>query len=80
MTVASLIGAFGYLFVFFPFLRLGNLITSLYSLLLRIPDDNQVRYFATFCITSGTYTTIGLTIAWCAFLYLLDGILDSRPE
>ncbi|TEB18535.1 MFS general substrate transporter [Coprinellus micaceus] len=22
------------------------------------------RYFATFCITSGTYTTIGLTIAW----------------
>ena len=38
------------------------------SLLLRIPDDNHVRYFATFCITSGTYTTIGLTIAWCTFL------------
>ena len=26
---------------------------------------NHVRYFATFCIVSGTYTTIGLVIAWC---------------
>src|SRR6266704_1454071 len=41
------------------------------SLLLKIPDDNRVRYFATFCITSGTYTTIGLTIAWCMFLCFL---------
>ncbi|KIM46707.1 hypothetical protein M413DRAFT_440295 [Hebeloma cylindrosporum] len=35
-----------------------------YLLLLGVPDNNRVRYFATFCITSGTYTTIGLTIAW----------------
>ncbi|EIM88795.1 MFS general substrate transporter [Stereum hirsutum FP-91666 SS1] len=37
-----------------------------YILLLVIPNDVHVRYFACFCITSGTYTTIGLTIAWFA--------------
>ena len=26
---------------------------------------NHVQYFATFCVVSGTYITIGLTIAWC---------------
>ncbi|CAA7267224.1 unnamed protein product [Cyclocybe aegerita] len=35
-----------------------------YLLLLTVVDDNHARYFATFCITSGTYTSIGLTIAW----------------
>ncbi|KAF9530228.1 major facilitator superfamily domain-containing protein [Crepidotus variabilis] len=35
-----------------------------YLILLVVPHDNHVRYFSTFCITSGTYTTIGLTIAW----------------
>ncbi|CAL1699502.1 unnamed protein product [Somion occarium] len=37
-----------------------------YLLLLTVPDDNHVRYFAVFCITSGTYTVIGVTIAWTA--------------
>ncbi|KAI0631138.1 MFS general substrate transporter [Trametes polyzona] len=37
-----------------------------YVLLLSVPSDNHVRYFATFCITSGTYTTIGIIIAWFA--------------
>ncbi|THH23187.1 hypothetical protein EUX98_g7988 [Antrodiella citrinella] len=37
-----------------------------YLLLLTVPDNNHVRYFATFCITSGTYTVIGITIAWFA--------------
>ncbi|KAI0763076.1 MFS general substrate transporter [Trametes elegans] len=37
-----------------------------YVLLLTVPSNNQVRYFATFCITSGTYTTIGVIIAWFA--------------
>ena len=41
---------------------------SLFSLLLTVPSNNHVRYFATFCIVSGTYTTIGIIIAWCAFL------------
>ncbi|KAF9567126.1 MFS general substrate transporter [Agrocybe pediades] len=35
-----------------------------YLILLVVPTNNHARYFATFCITSGTYTTIGLIIAW----------------
>ncbi|THH00963.1 hypothetical protein EW026_g1643 [Hermanssonia centrifuga] len=35
-----------------------------YLLLLTVHDNNHVRYFATFCITSGTYTVIGVVIAW----------------
>jgi len=31
-----------------------------------VVHNNHVRYFATFCIVSGTYTTIGLVIAWYA--------------
>lgn len=34
-------------------------------ILLTVAHNNHARYFATFCIVSGTYTTIGLTIAWC---------------
>lgn len=45
---------------------------NIFSLLLRTPSDtleeNHVRYFATFCITSGTYTSISLTIAWCKYI------------
>ncbi|KAG6830028.1 hypothetical protein H0H87_009491 [Tephrocybe sp. NHM501043] len=37
-----------------------------YLLLLTVHENNHARYFATFCITSGTYTTIGLIIAWFA--------------
>lgn len=37
-----------------------------YLLLLTVHEDLHIRYFATFCITSGTYTTIGLMIAWFA--------------
>jgi len=37
-----------------------------YLLLILVPTNAHVRYFATFCITSGTYTCIGLTIAWFA--------------
>ncbi|KAJ7858727.1 MFS general substrate transporter [Mycena leptocephala] len=37
-----------------------------YVLLLTVPFNVHVRYFAVFCIVSGTYTTIGLTIAWFA--------------
>jgi len=37
-----------------------------YLLLLTVANNNHVRYFATFCVVSGTYTTIGLTIAWFA--------------
>ncbi|KAF8186888.1 MFS general substrate transporter [Mycena galopus ATCC 62051] len=37
-----------------------------YVLLLAVPSSVHVRYFAVFCIVSGTYTTIGLIIAWFA--------------
>ncbi|KAI3613202.1 major facilitator superfamily protein [Moniliophthora roreri] len=35
-------------------------------LILLITTNTHVRYFATFCITSGTYTGIGIIIAWFA--------------
>ncbi|KAJ3512418.1 hypothetical protein NMY22_g15336 [Coprinellus aureogranulatus] len=35
-----------------------------YLILLLSHSSMASRYFATFCITSGTYTTIGLVIAW----------------
>ncbi|KAI0760252.1 MFS general substrate transporter [Fomes fomentarius] len=37
-----------------------------YVLLLSIPSNNRVRYFATFVVTSGTYTMNGSIIAWFA--------------
>lgn len=37
-----------------------------YLILLTVAHNNHVRYFATFCIVGGTYTTIGLVIAWYA--------------
>ncbi|KAI0760249.1 MFS general substrate transporter [Fomes fomentarius] len=37
-----------------------------YAILLAVPSNNHVRYFATFCITSGTYISIGVIIAWFA--------------
>ncbi|TFY62669.1 hypothetical protein EVJ58_g3717 [Rhodofomes roseus] len=35
-----------------------------YILLLTVMGNTHVRYFAVFCITSGTYTVIGIVIAW----------------
>ena len=29
--------------------------------------NNHVRYFATICITGGTYAVINPIIAWCAY-------------
>ncbi|KAF9477800.1 MFS general substrate transporter [Pholiota conissans] len=47
------------------FMAISSAIGGLgYLLLIVVPDNVHARYFATFCITSGTYTTIGLTIAW----------------
>jgi len=39
---------------------IGNL------LLLTVPDNNRVRYFATFCITTSSLTNFGLGMAWFA--------------
>ena len=39
-----------------------------YVLLLTVHENNHVRYFATFCITCGSYTLIGILIAWCMYL------------
>ncbi|TFK32022.1 major facilitator superfamily domain-containing protein [Crucibulum laeve] len=49
------------------FMAIASFIGGLgYLLLLTVPSNNHVRYFATFLITSGTYTTIGIIIAWFA--------------
>ncbi|EKM77389.1 hypothetical protein AGABI1DRAFT_122128 [Agaricus bisporus var. burnettii JB137-S8] len=37
-----------------------------YLLMLTVKDDDHVRYFGVVCIVAGTYTTIGLIIAWFA--------------
>ncbi|KZP33760.1 MFS general substrate transporter [Athelia psychrophila] len=37
-----------------------------YILLLTVLTNVKVKYFAVFCITAGTYTTIGIAIAWFA--------------
>lgn len=46
----------------FSFSHLGRL-------LLVVPTNVHARYFAVFCITN---TTIGLIIAWCAYLLPTD--------
>jgi len=49
------------------FMAISNTIGGIgYLLLLTVHQNNHVRYFATFCITGGTYTTIGIIIAWYA--------------
>ncbi|KAI9507293.1 MFS general substrate transporter [Russula earlei] len=48
-----------------PFVVIANAIGGIGCvLLLAVAHNNHVRYFATFCIVSGTYTTIGLVLAW----------------
>jgi len=37
-----------------------------YLIVLVVPTNPHARYFAVFCITSGTYTSIGIVIAWFA--------------
>ncbi|KAH9171393.1 MFS general substrate transporter [Lactarius sanguifluus] len=50
-----------------PFIMVTSAIGGLgYVLLLTVAHNNHVRYFAVFCIVGGTYTTIGLIIAWYA--------------
>ncbi|KAJ6472650.1 major facilitator superfamily domain-containing protein [Mycena vulgaris] len=49
------------------FMAMANTIAGIgYVLLLTVPFNVHVRYFAVFCIVSGTYTTIGIIIAWFA--------------
>ncbi|KIK51651.1 hypothetical protein GYMLUDRAFT_251865 [Collybiopsis luxurians FD-317 M1] len=37
-----------------------------YLILLFADENIHARYFATFCITSGTYTSVGIIVAWFA--------------
>jgi hypothetical protein len=66
MAISSSLGGLGYLSVF-PFSLCCNLSScrTFNRLLLTVHANVHVRYFATFCIVSGTYTTIGIIIAWC---------------
>ncbi|KAI0036109.1 MFS general substrate transporter [Vararia minispora EC-137] len=50
-----------------PFVSAWAAVSAIgYLLLLTVADNQHVRYFAVFCIVGGTYTVIGLTIAWFA--------------
>ncbi|EIN08338.1 MFS general substrate transporter [Punctularia strigosozonata HHB-11173 SS5] len=50
-----------------PFLMGSTALSGIgYLLLLVIPHNVGVRYFAVFCITTGTYTAIGLMLSWFA--------------
>ncbi|KAF8259991.1 MFS general substrate transporter [Lactarius quietus] len=50
-----------------PFIMVASAIGGIgYVLLLAVANNGHVRYFATFCIVSGTYTMVGLVIAWYA--------------
>lgn len=77
LASSSFLGGLGYLYVLLtltmavtlPYQYTNNL-NHANRLLLVVPSNEHVRYFACFCITSGTYTTIGLIIAWCAYLFL----------
>jgi len=52
-----------------------------YLLVVLVPHNMHVRYFAVFLITSGTYTAIGVIIAWCEYIYFVDQItvLNMTP-
>lgn len=47
--------------------------TPLGRILLTVHTNIHAQYFATFCITSGTYTSIGIIIAWCTF-YAVESV------
>ncbi|KAI0738942.1 MFS general substrate transporter [Daedaleopsis nitida] len=50
-----------------PFVIATSMVSGAgYILLLAVPSNNHVRYFATFCITSGTYGMICTSLAWFA--------------
>ncbi|KAF8636920.1 hypothetical protein AX17_003171 [Amanita inopinata Kibby_2008] len=49
------------------FISAAGLVGSIgYLILLLVPDSKHVRFFALFCITSGTYTCIAIIITWFA--------------
>ena len=78
IIVMSAIGGIGYMYVQFD--TCGHLMLIDYivgSVLLTTAHNNHVQYFATFCIVSGTYTTIGLVIAWCKRLIARSRSLSS---
>jgi hypothetical protein len=44
----------------------ASTISGVGYLILLLSENNRARFFAVFCIVGGTYTTIGLQIAWFA--------------
>ena len=42
--------------------------TRMFSLLLAVPSNVHVHYFATFCTTAGGISTIALYLTWCKCL------------
>jgi hypothetical protein len=48
-----------------PYLGLTQMVRL--RIMLVVPNNQHARYFAVLCITSGTYTVIGLILAWCTW-------------
>lgn len=65
MAVSSAIGGIGYLYVVLLRNNGGTACSDELHRLMLVTENLHVRYFATFCIVGGTYTTIGTIIAWC---------------
>lgn len=79
ISAAGLVGGIGYMSV--TIIPLSNQLISWHapsSLLLTVTGNQHVRYFATFCIVSGTYTIIGITIAWCTSIALYNHFSSSH--
>ena len=49
------------------------------SLLIVVPSNRHVRYFATFCACAGTATNIGLILTWCTWYSILCARLALNP-
>ena len=67
LCIGCFLGGIGYLYVcsFDPPSFFSGPYFCYFRLLLTVANNNHVRYFATFCVVGGTYTAVGLTIAWC---------------
>lgn len=79
MAISSAIGGIGYLYVICGADSSFGTDTMTHRLILVVVDNNHVRYFATFCIVAGTYTTIGIIIAWCKYKFNLVNI-NTHPD
>ena len=63
---SCLLSAIGYMYVAPRSRFIYDL--NYFSLLLTVGSNIHVRYFATFCVTTGIYSTISGVLTWCEYL------------